>query len=211
MSKSRDIKFIIDSLKQDIELDFFKGRKNNPFRVLISTVLSQRTKDANTLKASTNLFRHYDTPQKISKAPLKKIEMLIKPSGFYRVKARHIKEISKQVLEDFKGRVPESLKGLLSLKGVGQKTANCVLLYGFGKSCIPVDTHVHRISNRIGLVKTKTPLETEEELTKVIPKRYWQLVNELFVKFGQEICISRFPRCKSCRIIGVCDYKNSNE
>lgn len=208
MSKSRDIKFIIDSLRRDIELDFFKGDKNNPFRVLISTVLSQRTKDANTLKASSSLFHHYDTPEKILRAPLKKIETLIKPSGFYRVKARHIKEISKQVLDDFKGRVPGDLKGLLSLKGVGQKTANCVLLYGFGKACIPVDTHVHRISNRIGLVKTKTPFETEEELTKVIPKRDWQLINELFVKFGQKICLSRVPKCGICRIISVCDYKS---
>jgi len=210
LSKSRDIKFIIGSLKKDIELDFFQDKKKNPFKVLVSTVLSQRTKDANTLKASNNLFRYFDTPQKILKADLKKIETLIKPSGFYRVKAKRLKEISKQIIEDFKGRVPENLEGLLSLRGVGGKTANCVLLYGFGKPCIPVDTHVHRISNRIGLVKTNTPLETEMELIKIIPKRYWQLVNELFVKFGQEVCTSRFPKCGRCRIINVCDYKDSN-
>lgn len=179
---------------------------DSPFLVLVSTVLSQRTRDANTLIASESLFSKFNNPKALASAPLKQIEHLIKKSGFYKVKARHIKELSGQILERFGGKVPDSLEELISLSGVGRKTANCVLVYGFGKQAVPVDTHVHRISNRIGLVKTKTPQETETALIRSVPKRYWIELNELMVKFGQKVCLPRNPHCAVCGVALYCDY-----
>ncbi|MEM3399797.1 MAG: endonuclease III [Candidatus Micrarchaeia archaeon] len=182
----------------------------DPFRVLISTVLSQRTRDENTALASERLFSIYQTPLEIAHADLKEIEKLIKPSGFYKVKARRIKEISKIISEKYGGKTPENFEELLSLPGVGRKTANCVLAYGFGKDAIAVDTHVHRISNRLGLVKTKKPEETEMELIEKLPKKHWREFNDLLVKFGQSICLPRNPRCGICRVSRFCDYAKKN-
>ncbi len=176
------------------------------FQILIGTVLSQRTKDQNTAKAADALFSKYKTPRAIADAPLKKIEMLIKPSGFYRVKAKRIKEISRLIVEKYKGKVPKSLDSLVSLPGVGRKTANCVLCFGFGIAAIPVDVHVHRISNRVGIVKTKTPEETEIELMKVFPKKYWIEINELMVLFGQNVCLPIRPKCQKCSLNKVCEF-----
>lgn len=172
---------------------------NNPFKVLISTILSQRTKDENTHRASKNLFSVYRTPEQLATTDVKRIEKLIKPSGFYKVKARRIKKVSKIILEKYNGEVPDNMKKLLSLPGVGRKTANCVLAYGFDKYAIPVDVHVHRISNRLGLVKTKTPEETEKELMRKIPKKHWKKINHVFVEFGKNVC-STSPKCESCPI-----------
>lgn len=185
-------------------------RRENQFRVLVSTVLSQRTRDENTDKASRRLFRVYGTPARLASAPLKKIEMLTKPSGFYRVKARYIKALSRLIVEEFNGRVPERLGDLLSLPGVGRKTANCVLVYGFNKPAIPVDTHVHRISNRLGWVRSKNPEETERQLTRNMPKKYWIKLNHLMVKFGQKTCRPVNPKCVTCPIKAYCLYYRRN-
>lgn len=179
---------------------------SNPFKVLIATVLSQRTRDENTEKAAKKLFSKYNTPKKLASAPLKEIEKLIKPAGFYKVKAKRIKKISKELILKFNSKVPVSRELLLSLDGVGPKTAGCVEVYAFGKDALPVDTHVHRISNRLGLVKTKTPEETEPALKKKIPKKHWKEINYLMVKFGQKICIPRTPKCEQCELTSECYY-----
>ena len=188
---------------------FFSDIHTTPYKVLISTILSQRTKDANTLKAAKALFKIADTPQKMLRSKPSKIKIAIKPSGFYRNKAKTILEVTKQLLEKYKGKVPKDLDELLKLKGVGRKTANCVLVFGYKISAIPVDTHLHRISNRIGLVKTKTPNETEIELRKHLPKKYWLQINELFVRHGQSICSPRNPKCGICPIRKYCNYGKS--
>ncbi len=184
--------------------------RENPFQVLISTVLSQRTRDENTERASERLFSRYKTPEQLSRAPPKKIESLIKPSGFYKTKALRIREISRILVEKYKGKVPHDFQELMSLPGVGRKTANCVLVYAYRFPAIPVDTHVHRLSNRMGFVKTKTPEKTETELVKVIPQKYWVDFNELFVKFGQRVCQPIRPLCWKCPIVRLCDYPNKN-
>ncbi|MFA6049343.1 MAG: endonuclease III [Candidatus Micrarchaeia archaeon] len=164
------------------------SRRKNPFQVLIATVLSQRTRDENTNAASNALFAKYDSPQKLADAPIAKIEKLARPAGFYRQKAKRIKAICKILVEKFGGSVPKKLEQLLELPGVGRKTANCVLVYGFGIPAVPVDVHVHRLSNLFGLVKTRTPEETEFTLAKIIPKSHWLELNETFVRFGQQVC-----------------------
>jgi endonuclease-3 len=185
----------------------FMGRNgNDPFKILISTILSLRTKDQTTAQASDRLFKVADTPEKILKLSEKEIEELIYPVGFYRNKAKIIKEISKILVEKFNSKVPDDLETLLSFKGVGRKTANLVLSEGFGKPAICVDVHVHRISNRIGLVKTKNPEETEFKLMEILPKKYWKDINFVFVAFGQTICKPVKPKCNQCPIIKYCEY-----
>lgn len=178
--------------------DFYGFRlwtKGSPFRVLISTILSQRTKDANTDKATDALFSKFDTPEKISKASISQIEKLIRPSGFYKTKAVYVKTAANYVVK--KG-MPKTLEEMVSIRGVGRKTANCVLVYGYGIPAIPVDTHVHRISNLLGWVKTKTPDETEKELEKILPKKYWIELNQMLVMHGQKTCLPRSPKCEKC-------------
>ena len=177
----------------------------DPFRVLISCLLSLRTKDEVTLKASKRLFLVAKTPEEFLNLSTKKIEKLIYPVGFYRVKAKRIKEISKILIERFGGKVPDNMEELLTLPGVGRKTANIVITQGFNKYGIAVDTHVHRVSNRLGLVKTKIPEETEMELRKIIPKKYWIEFNDLFVSFGQKICTPISPKCSICPISKYCN------
>ena len=178
----------------------------DPFHVLISTVLSQRTKDANTHAASAALFQEYNTPQEISRAPLSQIMRLIRPAGFPETKARAVKEIARRVQEEMGGEVPDDIEILLTLPMVGRKTANCVLAYAFHIPAICVDTHVHRISNRIGLVSTKAPEETEASLMRIVPKDLWIDVNSLLVRFGQTVCLPRNPRCRSCPVSPHCDH-----
>lgn len=181
-------------------------KSKDPFKVLISTVLSQRTKDENTKRATNLLFSKFKTPEEIAKASERDLQVLVKSAGFFRVKALRIKMISKKIVERFSGKVPDDIENLLSLPGVGRKTANCVLVYGFQKNAIPVDTHVHRISNRLGWVKTKNPEETERELSKKLNERYWLKLNELMVRFGQRICLPRKPKCGECPIKRMCEY-----
>jgi endonuclease-3 len=177
-----------------------------PFRVLISTVLSQRTKDENTRKASEALFSVYKTPEEIANAPNVRLEELIKSSGFYKVKAQRIKTISRQLMDEFGGEVPRNRDDMLKLEGVGPKTAGCVQVYGFDEDELPVDVHVFRISNRLGLVNTKTPEKTEPALKKVIPRRHWKEINHLMVRYGQNVCFPRNPNCRVCGLRKMCKY-----
>ncbi|MCZ7392273.1 MAG: endonuclease III [Candidatus Methanoperedens sp.] len=181
-----------------------KFHSSDPFRVLIATVLSQRTRDEVTDRAAEKLFAKYGSPGALAQADVVDIEKLIRAVGFYRVKAPRVKEIARIISNDFKGKVPDDMDTLLSLPGVGRKTANCVLVYGFGKDAIAVDTHVHRISNRLGLVNTKTPEETEVRLKEVLLKRHWRHINELLVRFGQDICRPVAPRCGACMLAELC-------
>ncbi|MDG7006838.1 MAG: endonuclease III [Nitrososphaerota archaeon] len=178
----------------------------DPFRILIGTILSHRTKDENTTRATENLFSRYKTPAELAGADPRTVRRLIRPSGFYNMKTKNIITASKQLVEQFGGEVPDSEEDLLKLRAVGRKTANCVLVYAFNKPAIPVDTHVHRISNRLGLVKTKTPEETEAELVRTVPRRYWLEVNDLFVRFGQTTCKPIGPKCSICTLKGGCEY-----
>jgi endonuclease III len=183
-----------------------EAEEGDPFRILIGTVLSHRTRDESTSKATERLFSVYDTPEKLANADPKKVRELIRSVGFYNMKTRNVIRVAKELGENFGGRVPDDLESLLTLHAVGRKTANCVLVYGFNKPAIPVDTHVHRIANRLGLVQTKTPEETEEALTESVPKRYWLDLNELFVRFGQTTCKPVGPRCGICLLTAECRY-----
>lgn len=183
----------------------------DPFKVLIATILSHRTRDEATKVASDNLFSVYCSPKELAEADPKQIEQLIKPVGFYRVKAKRIIEVSKIISKRFGGVVPDDFEALMALPSVGRKTANCVIVYGFGKPALPVDTHVHRISNRLGLVNTKTPEETEEALKRVIDKKYWGDINDLLVKFGQKICRPIKPRCEVCALNPFCRFYDQHK
>ncbi len=176
----------------------------DPFFSLISTVMSHRTRDDVTYPAASRLFERFSTPEEMIKADVSEIETLIKDVGFYRVKAERIQEISGLLLEKYDGRVPDNMEALLELPGVGRKTANCVLAHAFLKDALAVDTHVHRISNRLGLVATKAPEETEAELKKIFPQKDWRYINLLLVKLGQNTCRPISPRCKTCALEDIC-------
>ncbi len=179
-------------------------RDKDPFKVLISTIISLRTKDEITEKASERLFSLADNPYDMLKIPEEEIQNAIYPAGFYKNKATTIKEICITLVEKYGGKVPDNLEELLSLKGVGRKTANLVLSEGFGKPAICVDTHVHRISNRLGIVKSKTPEETEKQLSEKIPVEHWNRINENLVAFGQAICKPISPLCSKCPVSDLC-------
>jgi len=179
--------------------------REDPFQVLISTMLSAQTRDEVTHVASTRLFKVARTPKSMAALPVMKIQRLIYPVSFYRVKARHVKEASKQILERFSGRVPDTMEALLTLPGVGRKTANLVLILSHAsRQNICVDTHVHRISNRLGWVQTKTPDQTEQALYRTVPKRHWPTVNLYLVTWGQNVCRPVYPRCRACVISDAC-------
>ncbi|MFA5145383.1 MAG: endonuclease III [Candidatus Omnitrophota bacterium] len=183
--------------------------KKDPYRVLISCILSLRTKDKTTLEASSRLFKAASTPGDMVRLPGRRLERLIYPVGFYRNKTKVILEASRKIIKDHAGRVPDKLEGLLEFKGVGRKTANLVLGLGYNIPAICVDTHVHRVSNRLGWVKTKAPEDTEEALKKIIPRGRWIVLNTLLVAFGQNICVPVSPFCgrcfarKLCKRVGV--------
>lgn len=181
---------------------------HDPFKVLISTVLSLRTKDETTAKASYRLFKIADTPKKILKLSVSKIEKLIYPVGFYKTKAIRIKEICKVLIDKYNNIVPDEINELLKLKGVGRKTANLVVSLGYGKPGLCIDTHCHRIPNRWGWIKTKTPLETEMELREILPVKHWKEFNDYLVAYGQNICRPVSPRCYICKLKKYCKYKN---
>ena len=181
------------------------GKKyKTPFSVLISCILSLRTKDETTLPASERLFLLAKTPERMRKLTSKRIEKAIYPVGFYKTKAVNILGICQKLVGEFNGKVPDELDILLTFKGVGRKTANLVLTEGFGKLGVCVDTHVHRISNRFGYVKTKNPEETEMALRKRLPKRYWIEYNALLVLWGQNMCRPISPICSACKISKYC-------
>jgi len=177
----------------------------SPFRVLISCILSLRTQDATTARASHRLFNVADTPEKMIKLTRRRIEKLIFPVGFYKTKAKTLLDISRILLDDYRGRVPDEIDELLKFKGVGRKTANLVVTLGYRKPGICVDTHVHRISNRWGYVKTTTPEKTEFALREKLPKEYWIEYNDLLVSFGQHLCRPISPLCSRCPVEKYCE------
>ena len=181
-------------------------RERDPYEVLIRTILSQRTRDENTDQATDNLFNVYPDIYAVCDAPIEDVQKLIKPAGFYRVKASRIKEVSKLLIDQYGGVVPDNIEELVELPGVGRKTANCVLVFAFNKPASPVDTHVHRISNRWGLVNTNKPEETEIALIDFVPKDLWIELNDLMVQFGQTICRPISPQCEICPLTDYCDY-----
>ena len=198
MADRKDIGLILDDIAKMVReskdprataLSELKDTEDgDPFRILIGTILSQRTRDERTTIATERLFKRFRNPKELANAKRSEVRDLIRPVGFYNMKAKAIIKVAKKLVDDFGGEVPSDIDALLSLPSVGRKTANCVLVYGFDKPAIPVDTHVHRISNRLGLVETESPEETEAELVKRVPKKYWLDVNELFVRFGQTVC-----------------------
>jgi len=180
--------------------------ETGPFSILIGTILSARTKDETTTKAVKALFLKYKNPKELANAKIKDVEKIIRSIGFFHVKSKRIIEVSKIIHKKYKDKVPEDLDTLVQLPGVGRKTANCVLVYAFEKPAIPVDIHVHRISNRLGLVDTKNPEETEQELMSKIDKKYWIDINDTFVMYGQNICKPISPMCDVCKIKKSCKY-----
>jgi len=207
---TRDINWIIRTLRRTGQtwnptaVSAVAQDSRDPFQVLVSCLISLRTKDEVTAEASTRLFRLARTPRAMLALPSARIAHAIYPASFYRTKARTIKRICHRLLERYGGKVPDELETLLELKGVGRKTANLVVTVGFGKPGICVDTHVHRISNRLGIVKTRTPPETEFALRQLLPRRHWIPYNDLLVTFGQNICRPVSPRCSACPIDRLC-------
>ena|SRR3989338_5050075 len=182
-------------------------KTRSPYMVLVSCLLSLRTMDKITGPISKRLFEVADTPEKINRLSLKKLQKIIKPVNYYITKSKRIKDISKILIKEYKGKVPDDFDELMKLKGVGRKTANIVMTYGFfKKDYIAVDVHVNRIPNRIGWIKTKTPEQTEEALKKILPKKHWLDFNDIIVTFGQNICKPISPKCNICPIGTYCRY-----
>jgi endonuclease-3 len=185
----------------------------DPFKILISCLLSLRSRDETTEKISEELFRVADTPEKIARIHIGKLEAIIYSTGHYHKKARTLKDVSRELIKRFNSKVPDTKEELLSIKGIGPKTANIVLNFAFGKPVLPIDTHCHRVPNRLGWVKTKSPEETEKELEKILPRVYWFEFNGIFVLFGRTICTPISPKCSECPInryckrIGVTSYR----
>jgi len=183
--------------------------QQTPFQVLIGTVLSQRTRDEKTDATARALFSRYPSPEALAVAKVEEIEELIRAVNYYRTKAKRIHDICTILLARYNGRAPDTIAELMKLPGVGRKTASCVMVYGFGRPALPVDTHVHRIANRIGLVRTRVPEETERALCEVLPERHLMSCNELMVKHGQTICRPRSPKCGECPLASVCLYAST--
>ncbi len=181
------------------------AERNSPFLVLIGCLLSLRTKDETTDKAMERLMRKAQTAGELLAIPTDELETVIYPVGFYRNKARLIKEVARTIIEKYGDRVPDSIDELLTIKGIGRKTANIVITEGFGKAGIAVDTHVHRISNRLGVVKTSTPDKTEAALRQVLPQEYWRVYNPLLVTHGRRTCTPLSPFCGRCPVFDLCE------
>lgn len=206
----RDIGRVAAALKREFEsrrapiMELVAAQTGDPFAILLGTILSARTKDACTAAAITRLLAVANTPAKLEALDVAEIERLIFPVGFYHVKAQHLKALPAALREKFGGVLPSTVEELCELPGVGRKTANLVVALGFQKPAICVDVHVHRISNRLGLVKTSTPFETEMALRKILPIKYWMVWNSYVVAFGQNRCFPRNPRCAGCPIAKWC-------
>jgi endonuclease-3 len=179
---------------------------SDPFKILIGTILSSRSRDENTTKVVKTLFKRFKNAKELAEGNMEEVKQIIHSIGFYNVKAKRVIEVSQLIVKKFNGKVPNCIEKLLELPGVGRKTANCVLVYGFNKPAIPVDTHVHRISNRMGLVNTKTPEKTEAELSNIIDRKHWIKLNNTFVMYGQNICLPVTPNCKLCELKKMCKF-----
>ena len=207
MVSTSDIKEVFSLLEKDHPLTMLEELGHyTPFQMVVMTLLSSRTKDSTTIPLVKKMFAKYPNPEDFVKLDAKQLEKMLYGIGFYKVKAQHVKKLSTVILERYKGKVPDTFEELTSLPGVGRKTANCVLAYTFKKPAIAVDTHVHRISNRLGWAKTNTPEETEEALKKIVPQDLWIEVNRLFVGHGQTICVPINPKCAICPIRKYCQF-----
>ena len=201
---------IFSLLQQDHQPTMLEQfRHYSAFQQLIATLASARTKDSTTIPLMVKLFQQHSTPQDFINLPLAQLEQSLYGIGFYKVKAKHIQQLSKILITRYNCKVPSTFEELTSLPGVGRKTANCILAYTFHQPAIAVDIHVHRISNRLGWIKTSTPEETENALQKIIPKTLWSQVNELLVDHGQRVCQPRKPKCGSCKIKDYCIYSSN--
>ncbi len=201
----RSLAHAIDGLELPAVEKISESQEEDPFQVLIATLLSARTQDATTLAASTQLFKVARTPKTMSRLTVRQIERLIYPVSFYRHKARHVKATCQILMHRFGGRVPQTMEELLTLPGCGRKTANLVLILAFkSEHNICVDTHVHRIANRLGWVRTKTPDETEQALYSATDARWWPYINLYLVTWGQNVCRPVYPRCGACVLLSIC-------
>lgn len=211
MAQIKNIDIIIKLLKKEVKnfvnpiVTEIGEETRSPFMVLISCLLSLRTQDRTTGPVAKRLFEVARTPEEIAKMPLKKLQNIIRPVNYYITKSKRIKEISKTIIKKYNGNVPHTFEELMTLKGVGKKTAAITMVYGHKKAhYIPVDVHVHVISNRLGWIKTKNAEQTMDELMKVVPKKYWYDLNDLFVMHGQNICFTNSPFCSKCTIRKYC-------
>jgi endonuclease-3 len=208
--KPGDIHAVIEILREEYKnwqtpaVTIVAQCNGSPYKVLISCIISLRTKDEVTAQASERIFARARTPEEMVKLSVEDISLLIYPAGFFRIKANQIAQISRKLIDEYNGTVPDNIDDLLGFKGVGRKTANLVMTLGFGKQGICVDTHVHRICNRLGYVTTKSPNETEKVLRFQLPPEYWIEINDLLVAFGQNHCHPTSPRCSNCRLTGMC-------
>ena len=208
--KDREIHNAIRILRREVPkwqtpiVTLVAENSESPFQVLISCILSLRTQDSTTAQATRRLFALADAPETMAQLPVPKIEKAIYPVGFYHTKAKNIRDICRTLIKEYSGKVPDDIDELLKLKGVGRKTANLVVTLGYRKPGICVDTHVHRISNRWGYVRTKNPKETEFALRAKLPKQYWIEYNDLLVAFGQHLCRPISPMCSRCLVKRYC-------
>ncbi len=202
-STIRQVNKIIKDKQIPLEIE---NKDNEPFKMLVSGILSARTKDETTVKAVRKLFTVIQTAKDLEDIEQGELEKLIYGTGFYKTKARHLKAMAKKLNNEFNGKVPDNIKDLLKLQGVGHKIANLMLVNAFNKMAICVDTHVHRIMNRWGYVNTKNPDKTEMALRKKLPKRYWKRINNILVRFGQNFCRPVNPPCSKCPLNEVCEY-----
>ena len=213
MNKNKKALIILSILKKEYQKyqrpvsTYFQETTNDPFKVLISTILSARARDAQTEKVSKELFKIADKPQKITKLDIKKLQKIIYTIGFYKTKSKRVQEASKYLIKNHHSKVPQTFEELIKIPGVGRKVANIILAECFGKNVIPVDIHQFRIPNRIGLIQTKNSLETEEALMKIFPKKEWKTLNRYFVAFGQNVCLPISPKCSSCPINNYCQRR----
>ncbi|MBI2136381.1 endonuclease III [Candidatus Woesearchaeota archaeon] len=211
LSKKVDIDAIYKILIKEVAnynvpvVDLIKIQTNDPAKVLIATILSARTKDQTTVQACRKLFARIKKIDELEYLSIKEIEQLIYPVGFYHTKAKHLKELPKVLREEFTGKIPETVEELVKLPGVGRKTANLVVAVGFQKPAVCIDTHCHKIFNRLGYVKTKSPYETEMEVRRKMPIKYWEKINSMLVAFGQNTCTPISPWCSRCPIIKYCN------
>ena len=212
--KKVDINAIYRILSREVKnykvpvVDLIEIQTNDPFKVLIATILSARTKDETTAKACERLFSKIKNFKDLEKLSEMEIEKLIYPVGFYKVKSKHLKKLPNMLKEEFNEKIPEEIGDLIKLPGVGRKTANLVRAVAFKKPALAIDVHCHRIFNRLRYIRTKTPFETEMELRKKLPKKYWEKINSLFVAFGQHLCRPISPYCSKCKIVSYCNRIN---
>ena len=210
--QNSDIDIVMEQLKEHFHsvktpvVDLIKIKTDDPFKVLVATILSARTKDETTAKVAEKLFQKVNKAEDFDKLAYEELDKIITPVGFHRVKAKHLKQLPKVLKEKFNGKIPEEIDELMVIPGVGRKTANLVRAVAFQKPAVCVDVHVHRICNRWGYVKTKTPFETEMALREKLPDKYWLNFNSYVVAFGQNLCTPRRPQCERCSIIEFCEW-----